>query len=417
MMSRSEEGRSPDQGKVTHALRLEAHPVNYTPKQWDTLFQQVARVSAQYGNALVQRIIMNGGEFNWGVAKEVNETQVPGRKETYKQALPDAVRSCYYYSARKALQQQIRRALRHEISVPSFTATRIPVRDGVWTFLNTSRNDDVRIRVPLLPKGKGEQPVLRLIPSENPGQKAALERIRKGAYKPGSLNIVCSGRKYFVSISYTFTPEPPPSTRGRVMGIDLGIAYPVAVAFSDSVERNYWDGDDLIEKRSQLLARYRRIQKTITLRDARRSHGKAYKFAPLRRLRRKWEGFLRNWCNRLANRVVDYARANMVEAVALEELDLREPTFFTYTLKGRRLKFPIGKFVTILKNKLHAAGIRVVEVAPAGTTQKCHKCGERQDMPLEEREFVCPCGVRCPRDYNAAKNIAQRGLDKLKAGG
>ncbi|MCS7207268.1 MAG: transposase [Dehalococcoidia bacterium] len=266
--------------------------------------------------------------------------------------------------------------------------------------------------MPIL-KGK-QQPILELIPPGNDSQRAVLERIRSREYKPGNLTITRQGGKFFVSIAYTFQPQRPTFVPGRVMGIDLGIHYAVVAAWTDSLKREYWEGSDLRRMRENLLSRYREIQKTMTLRDARRGHGKGYKFKPLHTLRKRWEGYRRWWANRLANRVVDYALEGGAEAVALENLDLRKPTFFTYELKGQTLKFPIGYFLNILESKLRAKGIRVIRVNPAGTTKRCYKCRKEQDLSLDQREFKCPCGNTCPRDYNAARNIAQGGLDILR---
>ena len=55
-----------------------------------------------------------------------------------------------------------------------------------------------------------------------------------------------------------------------------------------------------------------------------------------------------------------------------------------------------------------------VAVNPAYTSQDCHQCGHRQQMPLSERSYLCPvCGLSCERDHNAALNILARGLASI----
>ncbi|WP_364416638.1 zinc ribbon domain-containing protein [Moorena sp. SIO3H5] len=40
------------------------------------------------------------------------------------------------------------------------------------------------------------------------------------------------------------------------------------------------------------------------------------------------------------------------------------------------------------------------------SSKTCHKCGHKQDMPLQERIYVCGgCGLIVDRDINAAINI------------
>ena len=52
------------------------------------------------------------------------------------------------------------------------------------------------------------------------------------------------------------------------------------------------------------------------------------------------------------------------------------------------------------------------------SSKTCNNCGEKQDMPLDKRIYVChKCGYAEDRDINAAKNIVAEGLRELNACG
>jgi putative transposase len=66
-----------------------------------------------------------------------------------------------------------------------------------------------------------------------------------------------------------------------------------------------------------------------------------------------------------------------------------------------------GAFHQMLKYKAEEAGIEFVEIdtRKAKPSQTCHGCGKPEKKDLSERMHICPCGVACGRDENAAKVI------------
>jgi len=94
--------------------------------------------------------------------------------------------------------------------------------------------------------------------------------------------------------------------------------------------------------------------------------------------------------------------------IAVESLNIQG------MLRNRRLSRAIGDvawggFVTTLKHKAESAGVEVIEVNPAGTSQNCSGCGQHVPKKLSERWHTCPhCGLSLHRDVNAARNVLQR---------
>lgn len=71
-------------------------------------------------------------------------------------------------------------------------------------------------------------------------------------------------------------------------------------------------------------------------------------------------------------------------------------------------------FITILKHHGRKRGCHVVAVDPADTTKECNRCGVKTDKQLWVREHSCPsCEFEVDRDYNAALNVCERGLDNI----
>jgi putative transposase len=70
-----------------------------------------------------------------------------------------------------------------------------------------------------------------------------------------------------------------------------------------------------------------------------------------------------------------------------------------------------NQFLTILTHKAEEAGVVVVVVNPAGTSQVCSGCGRSVPKTLCDRWHTCPyedCGLSLQRDHNSAREILNR---------
>jgi putative transposase len=70
-----------------------------------------------------------------------------------------------------------------------------------------------------------------------------------------------------------------------------------------------------------------------------------------------------------------------------------------------------SQFLTILTTKAEEAGLVVVVVNPAGTSQVCGGCRRPVPKTLSDRWHTCPyedCGLSLQRDHNSARELLNR---------
>lgn len=71
-------------------------------------------------------------------------------------------------------------------------------------------------------------------------------------------------------------------------------------------------------------------------------------------------------------------------------------------------------FTTFLAYKLQEQGKQLVKIDKwFPSTTMCSNCGNKKEMPLCERTYVCLCGLTIGRDYNAAINIKKEAIRLL----
>lgn len=135
-----------------------------------------------------------------------------------------------------------------------------------------------------------------------------------------------------------------------------------------------------------------------------------------------WEGQRRHVAQvhaRMSNKKHDFKHklahfyTTEYDAVFVEDLNVKG---MLESSENARNKAEVGwrGFITILEHHGEKNACHVVQVNPRGTTKECASCGVETRKPLWIREHSCPtCGFELDRDWNAALNVLNRGLDKL----
>lgn len=110
------------------------------------------------------------------------------------------------------------------------------------------------------------------------------------------------------------------------------------------------------------------------------------------------------------------AIAKLYDVVCVEDLDMKAMANKGFGNGKATLDNGYGMFLTMLDYKLRDRGKQLVKVDKwYPSSQICSCCGHKQKIPLPVRTYDCSqCGNRIDRDYNAAVNIRNEGLQILK---
>ncbi|MEV0422272.1 RNA-guided endonuclease InsQ/TnpB family protein, partial [Streptosporangium canum] len=216
------------------------------------------------------------------------------------------------------------------------------------------------------------------------------------AYRKGESDLVYRDGRWFL-IATCDIPDRPVAAPDGFLGVDLGIAN---LATTSGGVRHSGKGLNAVRHRHRELRR--RLQRKNTT-SAKRL---------LKKRRRKEARFAANTNHTIAKRIVTEA-TRTGQGIALEDLQgirdrvrLRKPQRVTlHSWSFHQL----GRFIAY---KAARAGVALVYVDPAYTSQACSSCGhvDKKNRP-DQATFACTsCGFAEHADVNAARNIAARGV-------
>jgi putative transposase len=197
-------------------------------------------------------------------------------------------------------------------------------------------------------------------------------------------------------------PEPEPEPHpGPAVGIDMGLLH--ALTLSDGAT---FDSPKYLK---ESLAKLRRLQRRV----ARRKRGSAGRRKAIHQLAKQQEHIAnqrRDWWHKTTRQLVtDYG------TIVLEDLSLG------FMLRNGSLSrsthdVSLGLFRELLDYKAMDAGVEIVTVKAAYTSQACSGCGCIVPKSLSVRTHHCPdCGLTLDRDVNAALNILSAGTRRSGA--
>jgi IS605 OrfB family transposase len=232
---------------------------------------------------------------------------------------------------------------------------------------------------------------------------------RFGAYaegmlqrKRGQADLLYRHDTFFLAITVD-APETTPANTAEFVGVDLGIIQ--LATTSDGEFLNHSTGPKHAHV-NEVRARYSRFRQKLQRKGTRSA----------KRLLRKRSGrerrFVRDVNHCLSKAIVSTAKGTQ-RGIALEDLKgIRERTGKTVGKRHRRVLhtwsfFQLRAFIAY---KAALAGVRVVYVNPAYTSQTCSACGHcEQANRSSQSKFLCrSCGFSAHADVNAAVNIRAR---------
>ncbi len=178
-----------------------------------------------------------------------------------------------------------------------------------------------------------------------------------------------------------FKTKEKPLSSNNTLGIDIGIAKPIVC--SDG--KQFGSGAYIKHKKlefSKKRARNQKLKDQITQKQS-------------------------NWTNdlnhKLSRELINYCLLQGIDVLGLEALrggHLANKRF-------RRYSWAFKDLLSKIQYKASDAGLKVVEVDPKYTSQRCHKCGSisKENRQTQDRFHCSKCSYIANADLNAAKNI------------
>ncbi|MGY2945281.1 RNA-guided endonuclease InsQ/TnpB family protein [Thermostichus sp. MS-CIW-30] len=243
------------------------------------------------------------------------------------------------------------------------------------------------------------------------------QRERLAGSNPKSATLVKrKDGSYSIQICVEAEPSPPQRT-GRVLGVDLG-----RTDIAHTSDGDNWNGQQLNRVRdhySRLRAVLQRKASKGTRSSRRRCRELLQRLSGKeRRFQSRQRCVAKTWVNhRISKAIVSRAKATN-SAIALEDLTgIRERVNQQPRSKAERRRANSWAFYQLrqfLEYKARVAGVSLVLVPPAYTSQTCHKCLHVHPDPAQSyrsgKKFKCGhCGWEGDADLNGANVIALLG--------
>jgi putative transposase len=243
------------------------------------------------------------------------------------------------------------------------------------------------------------------------------QRERLAGSNPKSATLVKrKDGSYSIQICVEAEPSPPQRT-GRVLGVDLG-----RTDIAHTSDGDNWNGQQLNRVRdhySRLRAVLQRKASKGTRSSRRRCRELLQRLSGKeRRFQSRQRCVAKTWVNhRISKAIVSRAKATN-SAIALEDLTgIRERVNQQPRSKTERRRANSWAFYQLrqfLEYKARVAGVSLILVPPAYTSQTCHKCLHIHPDPAQSyrsgKSFKCGhCGWEGDADLNGANVIALLG--------
>ncbi|WP_143078896.1 RNA-guided endonuclease InsQ/TnpB family protein [Nonomuraea pusilla] len=222
--------------------------------------------------------------------------------------------------------------------------------------------------------------------------------------EPSSVTVVKDAAdRYFASFVVETADVPLPESAGEV-GIDLGLSH-----FAVTSDGRKVDNPRFLRRAERRL---RKAQRDLS-RKAKGGANRAKARARVAKAHARVTDARRDWAHKLSTQIIRDSQAVYVESLAVSGL-LRTRLAKSVQDAGW------SRFVAVLEYKAARYGRHFARIDRWFPSSKlCSACGTvAASMPLNVREWTCPCGVVHDRDVNAAKNILAAGrADRLNACG
>lgn len=222
------------------------------------------------------------------------------------------------------------------------------------------------------------------------------------ARKRGQADLLYRNDTFFLAITVD-APEPTLADTDNFLGVDLGIIQLATTSDGEFLNSSAGPKHSHV---NQVRARYSRFRQKLQKKGTKSAK------RLLRKRRGREKRFVKDVNHCLSKAIVQTAKGTS-RGIALEDLQgIRERAQRTVTKRHRRVLhtwsfFQLRAFIAY---KAALAGVRVVYVNPAYTSQTCSACRHCEKANRKSQsKFLCrSCGFSAHADVNAGVNIGSR---------
>lgn len=210
-------------------------------------------------------------------------------------------------------------------------------------------------------------------------------------HKLGTLRVTMKNKKWIAQVAIeplcAETVDSP-----VIMGVDLNLKCPAVAVTNTGKVRFAGNG-----RQNKYIRRKHRSR--------RKKLGKAKKLNAIRKSEDKEQRWMQDQDHKISRAIVNFAIEQHVSEIRLEHLEgIRQTTRISRKNEKNLHTWSFYRTAQYIEYKAKLAGIKVVYVDPAYTSQLCPVCGVRHKM--KDRRYKCStCGYIGHRDIVGAINI------------
>ena len=245
-------------------------------------------------------------------------------------------------------------------------------------------------------------------------------RLKGCKIKRYTVSLEPTGR-YYLSLIVDDPNIKPLEPTGALVGIDMGVA-DLAIT-SDGYKYPKFNASWYDKQATKWQSKFsrRKDRATIAVRQWNHNHKDSKMILEDYQNWQRAKKIKARYQSKIANKRKDYLQKITTELVRNYDVIVIEDLKTKNLLKNHSLAKSISnaswyQFRKMLEYKCKWYGKKLIKVSPNYTSQICSNCGYHSGKkPLDVREWTCPkCNTHHDRDINAAVNILNKGMKKLK---
>ena len=219
------------------------------------------------------------------------------------------------------------------------------------------------------------------------------EQIEHLRAQKGESDLSYINGNFYLYCSYEIEPEEL-QDHYQVLGVDLGINNIAATS-----DGTIYSGKKLNSIRWRYQALREKLQKKHTKSSIRL----------LRKRKKKEANFIKDINHCISKQIVGNAKGTC-SAISLENLkNIRQTSTVRRKDRYKHNSWSFYQLKQFIIYKAELQGIKVIEVNPAYTSQRCFDCGTIRKTNRQGPKYKCKCGYENNSDVNGALNIAVKG--------